>query len=176
MQQQNVQKWFSSALKLVANCDYEILWPNYWDQQQSGLSRVLPDIRHHSVYWLLSLQGHGCWFEPGNRGKPICEPPLPDSKERHQRVEICFTIFVWNQGVVKGGKRRGTFGTMKTRGFSTSALSRFASFVIDGVLGPPCLVWHTWRRPCISVVPEATHEASQGPLKGAPPCQLKGLR
>ena len=37
----------------------------------------------------------------------------------------------------------------------------------DGVLGPPRLARHTWRCLCISVVPEATHEASQGPLKGA---------
>ena len=36
------------------------------------------------------------------------------------------------------------------------------SVVIDGVLGPPRLARHTWRCPCISVVPEATHEASRG--------------
>ena len=33
--------------------------------------------------------------------------------------------------------------------------------------GPLCLARHTWRCPCFSVVPEATHEASRGPLKGA---------
>ena len=51
--------------------------------------------------------------------------------------------------------------------FSTNAQSRFASVVVDGVLGPPRLAQYTWRCPCISVVPEAIHEASRGPLKGA---------
>ena len=35
--------------------------------------------------------------------------------------------------------------------------SRFASGVVDGVLGPPHLARHTWRCPCISVVPEAMY-------------------
>ena len=34
---------------------------------------------------------------------------------------------------------------------------------------------HTWQRPCISVVPEAMHEASWGPLKGTVSAQ-KALR
>ena len=51
--------------------------------------------------------------------------------------------------------------------FSTTAQSRFASVVVEGVLGPPRLARHTRRCPCISVVPEATNEASQGPLKSA---------
>ena len=59
--------------------------------------------------------------------------------------------------------------------FSTNAQSRFASVVVDGVLGPPRLARHTWRCPCISVVPEATHEASRGPEKGAVSAQ-KALR
>ena len=37
----------------------------------------------------------------------------------------------------------------------------------DCVLGLLCLARHTWQCPCISVVPEATHEASRGPLRGA---------
>ena len=49
----------------------------------------------------------------------------------------------------------------------THTQSRFASDVFDGVLGPPGLAWHTWRTcPCFSVVPEATHKVSRGPLKG----------
>ena len=48
-----------------------------------------------------------------------------------------------------------------------NAQSRFASAVFDDVLGPPLLAWHTRRCPFFSVVPEATHEASRGPLKGA---------
>ena len=59
--------------------------------------------------------------------------------------------------------------------FSTNAQSRFASVVVDGVLGPPRLTRHTWQCPCISVVPEATHEASRGPEKGAVSAQ-KALR
>ena len=34
-------------------------------------------------------------------------------------------------------------------------------------MGPSQLAQHTLWCPCISVVPEATHEASQGPLKVA---------
>ena len=35
-----------------------------------------------------------------------------------------------------------------------------ASVVVDGVLGPRRIALHTLRCPCISAVPEATHEAS----------------
>ena len=59
--------------------------------------------------------------------------------------------------------------------FLSNAQSRFASVVVDGVLGPPRLALHTCRCPCISVVPEATHEASRGPEKGAVSAQ-KALR
>ena len=55
------------------------------------------------------------------------------------------------------------------------SMTRFASVVVDGVLGPLRLARHTWRCPCISVVPEATHEASRGPEKGAVSAQ-KALR
>ena len=48
----------------------------------------------------------------------------------------------------------------------TNTQSRFASVVVDGVLGPPRMARHTWRCPCISVVPEATHEASRGSETG----------
>ena len=50
--------------------------------------------------------------------------------------------------------------------FSTNTQSRLASIVVDGVLGPLRLTRHTWWCCCISVVPEATHEASRGPEKG----------
>ena len=50
------------------------------------------------------------------------------------------------QGVLKGGEG-GTispiFGTTKRSVFSTNAQSRFASFVLDTVLGPPRLALHT---------------------------------
>ena len=42
-------------------------------------------------------------------------------------------------------------------------------------MGPLCLARHTWWCCCISVVPEATHEASRGPEKGAMSAQ-KGLQ
>ena len=51
--------------------------------------------------------------------------------------------------------------------FSTNAQSRSVSVVVDGALVPPRLARHTLRCPLISVVPEATHEASRGPFKGA---------
>ena len=35
-----------------------------------------------------------------------------------------------------------------------------------GVLGLLGLAWHTWQNPCFSVVLEARHKASRGPLKG----------
>ena len=56
-------------------------------------------------------------------------------------------------------------GTVKASVFSTNTQSRFASIVLDSVLGPPCLAQNTWRCPFISVVLEATQEASPGPLK-----------
>ena len=42
----------------------------------------------------------------------------------------------------------------------------FASVVFDGVLGPPHLARHTLLCPCISVVPEATHETETRELLG----------
>ena len=45
------------------------------------------------------------------------------------------------------------------------AKSRLTSVVVDGDLGPLHLAQHTCRCPCISVVPEAMHEVSHGPLK-----------
>ena len=59
--------------------------------------------------------------------------------------------------------------------FNKNAQSRFASVVVDSVLAPPRVALHTWLCPCISVVPEATHEASRGPEKGAVSAQ-KALR
>ena len=51
----------------------------------------------------------------------------------------------------------------KTSAFSTDAHSRFGSVVPNGVLGPPCIVRHTWlRNNGFSLVLEATHKASQG--------------
>ena len=56
---------------------------------------------------------------------------------------------------------------MKISEFLVNTQLRFASVVLDSVLGPQRLVGHTWLCACISVAPEATHEASRGPLKGA---------
>ena len=53
--------------------------------------------------------------------------------------------------------------------------SRFALIVLDGVLGPPHLACHTLWCPCVSVVPEAMHEASRDPSKGVVSAQ-KALR
>ena len=47
-----------------------------------------------------------------------------------------------------------------------SGPSKFYLIVLDGVLGSPRLVCHTCWCSCISVVPEATHDASRGPEKG----------
>ena len=49
------------------------------------------------------------------------------------------------------------------------------SAVFDDVLGPPRKAQHTLHFPFFSVVLEATHKASQGPLKGAVSA-LKALR
>ena len=46
------------------------------------------------------------------------------------------------------------------------------SVVVDGVLGPLPLVRHTRGCPCFSIVPEAMHEASRKPLKGAMSAQI----
>ena len=44
------------------------------------------------------------------------------------------------------------------------------------VLGPPRLACHYWWCPCFSVVLEATHETSRGPLKGAVSAQKSHSR
>ena len=54
---------------------------------------------------------------------------------------------------------------------STNTQSRFASVILDSVLGPPRLAQHTLLCPCFSVVPKAaSHEArgesSHGTMKG----------
>ena len=41
-----------------------------------------------------------------------------------------------------------------------------APLVLASFLGLPRLAWHTTQCPCFFVVPEATHKASRGPLKG----------
>ena len=53
--------------------------------------------------------------------------------------------------------------------FLTNAQSRFASVVVEGVLGPPRLARLTWRCPCISVVPEATKRV-EGPRRRRGSC------
>ena len=62
--------------------------------------------------------------------------------------------------------------------FSTNTQSRFASVVLDAILEPPFIAEHTQQRPSFSAVPEAMHEASQGPLNGAVSAQkdFKGPR
>ena len=45
--------------------------------------------------------------------------------------------------IAGGARALPIFGATKTSAFSTSAQSRFASVVLDGVLGPPRLVRHT---------------------------------
>ena len=66
----------------------------------------------------------------------------------------------------QGGLWLPIVGTTEWSVFSTNAQSRFASVVVAGVPRPPHLARHTWWRPCFYAVPEATHEASWGPLKG----------
>ena len=51
--------------------------------------------------------------------------------------------------------------------FNKRTIARFASAVFDGLLESLRLARHTWWCPCISVVQEATHESSWGPLKAA---------
>ena len=60
--------------------------------------------------------------------------------------------------------------------FSTNTQSRFASAVVDGVLGPLRLARHTCRCPCICVVPEATHEAKLRALEGDSVSAQKALQ
>ena len=66
-------------------------------------------------------------------------------------------------------------GSVCNSAFSTNAQTMSASAIFNGVLGTPRPARHTWRCPCFSVVLEATHEASPGPLKGAVSAQ-KALR
>ena len=60
---------------------------------------------------------------------------------------------------------------MKASAFSTNTQLRFALNILDCVLGPLCLVWHTQTSPYISEVLEASQEDPWSPL--GLPCQLK---
>ena len=51
-------------------------------------------------------------------------------------------------------------GSVYKSAFSANAQPRFASVVVDSVLGPPRLARQTWQCPCMSVVHKATHEVS----------------
>ena len=93
-----------------------------------------------------------------------------------------FFVTAWG-----GGRKRGPHlpafveTTKRSAGFSTHAQSRFASFVLDSVLGPLYLAGQPWRRcPWFSVVLEARHESRQVEGTWRAPCQLKnpfkGLR
>ena len=66
-----------------------------------------------------------------------------------------------------GGRTIEIFEITATSAFSTNIQSRFASVVLDSVLGPLRLAWHTWWCPCFSVVPAASHNMSWRPLKVA---------
>ena len=66
-------------------------------------------------------------------------------------VNLFSLLIISYTGVAEGKDQKGprrprltpSFGTMKTSAFSTNAQSRFASVVVDGVLGPPRLACHT---------------------------------
>ena len=89
-------------------------------------------------------------------------------------------MYYWARGGCKGGAKGALapsmFGTTRTSAFSTNTQWKFVSVVLDAVLGPPHLAWHTWWCPWLSVVPEATHEESWGPLKGAVSAQKSPSR
>ena len=55
---------------------------------------------------------------------------------------------------------------VKKFGFFKHAHSRFAFVILDNVLGPAHLAWHTWRCPCVSGVPETMQEVRLRALEG----------
>ena len=57
-------------------------------------------------------------------------------------------------------------GSLCKGAFSTDAQSRFASAVVDSVLGPPHLAGPTGRCPCISVVPGSNARGESRALEG----------
>ena len=65
---------------------------------------------------------------------------------------------------ITSGARSPKCLEQQKREFLTNAQSRFAMVVLDSVRSPPLLAIHC---PCICIFLEATHEAGQGPLKGA---------
>ena len=67
----------------------------------------------------------------------------------------------------RGARALSIFRATNKSAFSTSAQSRFASIVLDGVLGPLHLASNTWRWPCISVAPKQRTRRGWGSLKGA---------
>ena len=105
-------------------------------------------------FFLQMLQSGNLWM----RGCSTC-PPTTTTDTEH------------------GGRKRGLYQFLEhLKNCVFNAQSRFASDDLDGVLGPPRLAQHSWRCPCISVVPEATHEASRGPERGAVSAQKSPLR
>ena len=68
---------------------------------------------------------------------------LPEEDEPSPVVELKS-----EEGLIYSGGARGAWahpvsGTTKTNAFSTNAQSRFASVILDSVLGPPRLMRHT---------------------------------
>ena len=59
---------------------------------------------------------------------------------------------LFTSGGAKGGTGLSIFQTMKTSVFLANAQSRFASVILNRVLGPPRLARHTCGCTCISVV------------------------
>ena len=51
-------------------------------------------------------------------------------------MSIVFFNKKWHKKDILGTGLSNTFGKMKTSAFSTNTQSRFASVVVDGVLGP----------------------------------------
>ena len=75
--------------------------------------------------------------------------------------------------VFKVGQNQGEGGRRQDE---VPQMSVFALVILEGFLGPLCLARHTRPRPCVSIVPKVTREATRGSLKGARSAQKSHSR
>ena len=83
-----------------------------------------------------------------SKGKLNRNPGLfykADKNPKYQRM---------TSGGARGAQALPFFRATNKSAFSTNTQPRFATVLLDSVLGPPRLAHHTWSCPCISEVPK----------------------
>ena len=133
----------------------------------SDWNRGCPFLRYLSSP--LHLQQHVRGVKV-NHQTVLCPAQLP-GRELHFHIHWGLHVQVWSLTQFYSVDFSNSRISVKIYVFNKRTM--FASVVVGGVLGPPRLARHTWRCPCISVVPEATFEASRGPRRPPTVCFLE---